>query len=240
MSIDEHALLAPYALDAVDATERQRFARHLKSCAPCAQELESMRNALAGLGGSAAVSPPPELRVQVLSAARELPQEGATAAATSSAHAEPAPFGRGRTRRRTVLAAAAAAVITGTGVEVWKRARPSDPAVTARSILADPNAERATASYRSSRVTVARKDGRAAVNFDPAPAQPPGQACTAWAVDDAGTAHNAGQLPQVGGAASVLLDGDVGSARAVAFTSEKAGTHPDRPSGTPFVVVPLS
>ncbi len=66
---DLHTLAGPYAMDAVTAAERDRFAAHLANCAQCRDDVREMREATARLGIAAAVRPRPELRDQTIRAA---------------------------------------------------------------------------------------------------------------------------------------------------------------------------
>lgn len=49
MTIDEHALLGPYVLHALDALESRRFERHVVTCVACRGELATAMEASAGL-----------------------------------------------------------------------------------------------------------------------------------------------------------------------------------------------
>ena len=44
-----HDLAAPYALDALDESERSAFERHLAECADCRTEVEGLQEATAAL-----------------------------------------------------------------------------------------------------------------------------------------------------------------------------------------------
>ena len=77
---DLHLLTGSYALDALaDDDERADFERHLARCPSCAEETRGLRETAARLAMATAVSPPPELRERVLTAAlrtRQLPPPG--------------------------------------------------------------------------------------------------------------------------------------------------------------------
>ncbi len=72
-----HALAGVYALDALDeGAEQRRFARHLRRCRACAEEVRGFRNVATALAFAAAAEPPPGLREQVMAAVgrtRQLP-----------------------------------------------------------------------------------------------------------------------------------------------------------------------
>ena len=67
MTADDPSLLTgAYALDALDATDRETFERHLAGCETCAEEVASLREAAARLADDSWSTPPPRLRRQVL------------------------------------------------------------------------------------------------------------------------------------------------------------------------------
>ena len=72
-----HALAGAYALDALDeGAERKRFARHLRRCTSCAEEMRGFREVATALAFAAAAEPPPELQPRVMAAVgrtRQLP-----------------------------------------------------------------------------------------------------------------------------------------------------------------------
>ncbi|MGW3207181.1 anti-sigma factor [Streptomyces sp. NPDC001135] len=74
---DLHSLAAPYALDALEAGERRRFAKHLHSCDRCAAEVRDLAEDAVRLAWSTAAPAPAGLRERVLAAVRTTPQEQA-------------------------------------------------------------------------------------------------------------------------------------------------------------------
>ncbi|MBS4754472.1 anti-sigma factor [Nocardioides sp. zg-ZUI104] len=63
---DVHALSGPYALDALEPAEMDRFEAHLQRCTDCRAEVDSLREA-AALLATDEVAPPPSVRDAVLS-----------------------------------------------------------------------------------------------------------------------------------------------------------------------------
>src|SRR2546423_10444814 len=62
-----HELVAAYALDALDDSERRDFEEHVSTCDRCREELEGLRDAAAALAYvSEGPAPPPALRDRVL------------------------------------------------------------------------------------------------------------------------------------------------------------------------------
>ncbi|MCI3275599.1 anti-sigma factor [Streptomyces cylindrosporus] len=72
---DLHSLAAPYALDALEAGERIRFEKHLKSCDMCAAEARALSEDAVRLAWSTAAPAPAAMRDRVLAAVRATPQE---------------------------------------------------------------------------------------------------------------------------------------------------------------------
>jgi anti-sigma factor RsiW len=71
---DIHELAAAYALDALDAGERNEFERHLPECERCRAELASLSETVGALAYAAeGPVPPEELRDRIVLAAREDP-----------------------------------------------------------------------------------------------------------------------------------------------------------------------
>jgi anti-sigma-K factor RskA len=120
MSIDLHHLIAPYALDALEADDRSRFEAHLALCEQCRVELVGFLSTAARLGEAEAVTPPPALRERLLAIAASTPQERPVVTALAQ---------RSRMRRlapRISLAAAAAVAVVGIGGFVAEHERADD------------------------------------------------------------------------------------------------------------------
>ena len=109
MSTDLHDLLAPYALDALDAHERSRFESHLEHCDVCRADLAGFQATSFRLAEATAQTPPDTLRGAVLERVASTAQERpvVTALAQRSALRRNAP--------RLVVAAAALVAIAGIG-----------------------------------------------------------------------------------------------------------------------------
>jgi anti-sigma factor RsiW len=71
---DIHLLTGAYAADALTSTELAEFEKHLECCAPCAREARELQGTVARLAMAAALTPPPEMRQQVLADARFIRQ----------------------------------------------------------------------------------------------------------------------------------------------------------------------
>lgn len=143
-----HSLTGPYALDALDSAERDRFEHHLRDCASCQDEVCGFATVAAALAETAAVVPPTGLRDQVLAAVsvtRQLPLE-ASARPTPRGQRKTRPAPRSRWLPRLALAAgaaglAAAAVLGGVTVSAQNgqsAAQAQAQAITA--VLSAPDA----------------------------------------------------------------------------------------------------
>ena len=66
---DLHTLAGAYALDALGASDRARFERHLSSCPACVQEARGLQEATARLSDALATQPPDGMRERVMAAA---------------------------------------------------------------------------------------------------------------------------------------------------------------------------
>lgn len=113
MSIDLHALLAPYALDALDADERARFEGHLDSCATCRDELGGFSETAVRLAESTPLTPPEQLRARLMAAVAEVPQERPTVVALRPSRRASRVLSRVAVAAAVIVAAAA-----GTGYVV--------------------------------------------------------------------------------------------------------------------------
>lgn len=228
---DLHALVAPYALDAVDDLDRRRFDAHLLECESCTAQIAGFAAAAAALG-SAQIQPPPiHLRSKILSTASAVPQDR-----TFFSHR------RRRTWRRILpaLAVAAALVVPTAGAAQYLADRPdradSTATATVSSVLAAPDAatrSRSVDGGGSVRVVTSHTRGAAIVAADRLPPLADGQIYQVWTMA-AGQSVSHGTF-----ATSTVVTADqLGSADRVAVTVEPAGGSV-RPTSLPIAVLPL-
>ncbi|MFI5842847.1 anti-sigma factor domain-containing protein [Catenuloplanes sp. NPDC051500] len=137
MTIDIHALVGAYVLDAVDDIERAAFERHLGTCKACSAEVDEFRETTARLADATWSVPPPRLRHDVLT----------RIAVTRQVMPRHAPVERRRPvwGRRLLAAAAAVALAAGTGAAVfaYQDDRLRDQQVVAEAARAELEAARA-------------------------------------------------------------------------------------------------
>lgn len=74
MRPDAHTLVAAYAVDALEESERTDVEAHLAQCDVCDNDLRGYREALASLAAATAEAPPVRLREAVMARVRNTPQ----------------------------------------------------------------------------------------------------------------------------------------------------------------------
>jgi len=128
-------LVAAYALDVLDATERRAFEAHLATCDACRTTLAELRRVSAGIGLSVdAVEPPASLRARTL--ARATGQSTATPARERTRPVPFVPKARGATASPFLSLALAASLIGLVGVSVYAWTLHTELMATRESITA--------------------------------------------------------------------------------------------------------
>jgi anti-sigma-K factor RskA len=219
MSGDIHALSGAYVVDAVDDFERAQFERHLTGCPDCRLEVDSLREGAALLAETTAQEAPAELRSRVLGTietVRPLPPLFADVQQRARAH---------RRRVPTMIAAAAALVaIGGAGVTAWHPwEQPTEITATPQQLEEAPDAEvLSTRLAGGGAITLTRSASlnTAYVSTRDMPRLQDGQTYQLWTIHD-GQEVPAGLVD--GDASKVLVEGDPGTAQALAITIEPAG-----------------
>jgi anti-sigma-K factor RskA len=206
MASDPHALVAPYALDALDDEEGRGFEEHLATCEECRQALAQLREAAADLAyGAAGPTPPPALKERILTHARaERPNV--------------TPLAVRRRWTAPVAAAAALAAAVALGIGIWGATRPttSDPFA---KVLAQHGAKLVPVDGRGA-VAVA-PDGTAALALT-IPRAPAGKTYEAWVIEG-GKPKPAGTFSGHNGTSVLDLEHPVRRGVVVAVTIERAG-----------------
>jgi anti-sigma-K factor RskA len=209
---DPHALVAPYALDALDPQEEREFEEHLASCESCREELARLRETAASLAYAApGPAPPAALKERILEQARaERPNVVS--------------LPRRRSWTAPLAAAAAVAAAAAIALGVWGATRPSGNDVFA-TVLAKPGSTLVPMGDRGA-LAVA-PDGSAAIALS-APHAPAGKTYEAWVMRN-GVAQRAGLLS---GRSTLRIQRAVGKGDVVAVTLERAGGV-DQPTTPP-------
>lgn len=249
---DVHALSGAYAVDALEPDERARFEAHLRQCADCRDEVDSLREAAAVLGTDD-VAPPASLRDRLLAdiaSIRPLPPLPVEihVEAPAEVAAPDAPVVQLDSRRRSaaripLLVAAAAVLIAGAGGAVlrpWADQTNPDDRLTAEKVLAAADAksiEKRFPDGAEATVVVSRSLHGAVITTEDMRAAPDGKDYQLWLQTPAGVMEPAGLMPDLRDA-TVLLDGDASRATGVGITVEPDGGS-ERPTSEPIAVFAL-
>ena len=213
MTQDLHELVAPYALDALDDDERDRFERHLAECERCSAQLAELQEAAAALAFAAeGPAPPPALRGRILDAAR------------GERRAEVVPLPRRRWALPAAAAVAAVAACAAIGLGLWA-------ASLSHSLDRERNAAKkiTVTPLTHAKGSLVVGDGGAALVVCSLRAAPVGKTYEAWVIRGR-TPTRAGLFRGGGNCPAVSLTRPVHSGTLVAVTLERAGGV-DKPTG---------
>lgn len=206
MADDVHALVGPYALDALDEGDEHSFEEHLALCERCRKELAGLREAAASLAyGAPPAVPPPDLKQRILAQARaERPNV--------------VPLRRRRNWTAPLAAAAAVAAVAAVVLGIWAASlqNSQDPL---ENVLSKPGS-RFVSMGQTGGVAVA-PDGTAVIAVAVPPA-PSGKTYQAWVIR-AGKAKPAGVFQGREGTSIVEVPRRVPSGSVVAVTLERKG-----------------
>jgi hypothetical protein len=206
-------LVVPYAMDAVSDAERTDIEQRLAQApGPIAEafraQVAEIRETMASLSATTAVTPPAALRDRVLVGSR----------------------GRARAPRwrNAVLAAAAVLAVAGGAFAAgWALRPPATPPV-AQQVLTAPDVRAVSTTLRSggtATVVYSRERGDGIVVLDGATAPPPGMGYQVWLMKD-GVPVPAGAMTR--GSRTVMV-ADIGRASALGLTVEPV----ERTAGSP-------
>jgi len=219
MAADQHSLVAPYALDALDDGEGRSFEEHLAVCERCREELAGLREAAASLAYRAAgPAPPPELKERILAQARSERENVASL-----------PARRRRSWTAPLAAAAAVAAAVAIGLGVFTATRPSEGSALTK-VLGQPGAKLVPMGDNGA-VAIA-PNGEAAIALR-VPRAPSGKTYEAWVIRN-GKAAPAGLFGGSDGASEVEVERSVPRGSVVAVTIESKGGV-NQPTQKPFV-----
>jgi len=234
MSVDLHQLIAPYALDALEADDRSRFEAHLALCEQCRVELVGFLSTTARLGEAEAMTPPPELRERLLATVSSTPQERPVVTALSQ---------RSRARQiapRVALIAAVAAAVVGIGGFIAEHERADDLRADRSRLTAVMSAPDAATTAESAagggelRVIASSTHDAAVVVGASLSNLDVDQTYQVWRLRD-GKPTSVGLLGR--GPGMLYVDG-IKDADAFAVTVEPSGGSP-QPTSDPIVATPI-
>ena len=242
-------LLGVYALDAVDADERDAVDEHLAGCPRCRAELREHLEVASILGDEGAPAPAGIWH----RIADEIDDGGASpvlppldlGAVRSSRGERPADAGPARPRRRPRLLAAAAAVVVALGlgsmgaVIATQQSRLDDMEDEMASVMIDPDAEvvqLVDAEGVAYAAALLGEDGQAAIVSTALSPLPDGRAYQLWAVGPDGPVS----LAVLGAAPTVVpFRVSAGAPMVLAITEEPATGSP-APTSDPMVTGEIS
>ncbi|MEU7599461.1 anti-sigma factor [Streptomyces sp. NPDC041003] len=241
---DVHVLAAAYALNALDADEREEFAAHLSGCEACRQDAADFEATAARLAAATAEVPPTLMKQRTMATVdgvRQLPPRVPTASPVSF---------RGMLRRRAVplaLAASLAAAASFAGLAAWQnqenrrleqQARQTEQRLdTVSAVLAAPDARTVhgrAANGAFTTVVASDRQNKAVFSATGLPVPATDRTYQLW-LDHDGTMRPAGFIRRDG---TVLIDGDPAGAGAVGLTLEPAGGSP-QPTTAPLLLMTL-
>jgi anti-sigma-K factor RskA len=236
---DLHTLTGAYAVDALDATERDRFERHLHRCPSCDREVRGLQETATRLAVAVAQAPPPGLKATVLTAAAQTRQH------SPARDSRPMPMPRAgwwRPRLAITVAAAASAVIIALGVILGvqhsqldqARSQQRQAAAALHAVGARVVTER-TSLGGTATVVVARRLGQMVFTTSGLPALPATQVYQLWRLGPTGAATSAGLLRlEAGGQVTPVVAAGPPAGDHIAVTVEPAGGTA-QPTTTPIV-----
>ena len=231
---DIHSLIAPYALDALDADERARFEAHLEQCEECRAELTGFLATATRLGDVPAQMPPPEFRQRLMKKVAHTAQERPIVTALAG-H-------RGKVRNalpRLAVAAATVVALGGFGAFAVEHQRNSEleaQQATMTEVFTAADAKRSTAPLKAGgmfQMIQSKSTGGAVLIASDLPALK-GKTYQLWTIRD-GDTHSEGLI---GPKSSMQLVQDTGDADTVAVTIEPAGGS-ESPSTPPIAAMPV-
>ncbi|MFD4138443.1 MULTISPECIES: anti-sigma factor domain-containing protein [unclassified Streptomyces] len=245
-SADLHTLTGAYVLHALAPDEEAEFEQHLRACPPCSLEVRELAATAGRLGSAEYVTPPPELKHQVM--ARVGAERQDRPRVTRQAHR--GVVRRGRAVSRFALAACMAVAASLGGAAVWQHDRAEDARAQAQraertatelaAVLAAPDAKVSTGPLTdgaTGTVVVSRSRNRAAFYASGMPKPPQGKVYQLW-FEDGGTMRSAGLMELTATSGAVLMEGPVNSASGMGVTVEPAGGS-RRPSSAPLALMRL-
>lgn len=233
MSTDLHSLMAPYALDALDAEERERFETHLEQCPTCQAELAGFQATASRLGEAVGQTPPAGLRKRLLAEIATTPQERPAVTVLAQRR------GLRRTLPRLAVAAAFLVGAAGVGGYVVERDRASDEhdrneAIT--RVLSSKDAQTLAKSFPTGgnvRMVMSPSKDTAVIFANELPDPGSGKVYQVWLIDgsgpiDQGTFRRSGDM---------VMEG-ISDADSVAVTVEPEGGS-RLPTTEPIATIPI-
>lgn len=207
--MSEHIEAVDYAMDTLDPAERFAAEQHLATCAQCRAEVSEFQELTGALGESVPpVTPPPQLRAQVLAQVATTPQDNLRVL-------------RPRRRTRWLAAAAAAAVLAGgaTTVALWPQTPTTVSAVQQVESAADATTFTAPLGDGTMRIVASKSLDRSVIRLSDVSAPPSGRVYQAWMLADTGPVSAGVVKP----GEDTVMKGSLNAATGAAVTVEPTG-----------------
>jgi anti-sigma-K factor RskA len=246
MSPDVHTLTGAYALDALDADEREAFELHLAECSACSHEVAELRATASRLGAAVALTPPENLKERVLGEISRTRQETPGRLRVAGSDGDPR-FARQRrwTTRISLAAAAVAIVVAGAfaavAINADNQLRTVQGALSQAQaqyapiaqLLAAPDVRTATgtADGGSATLLTSRLLGKSALVTANLPVQPTNKTYQVWGIGPIGF-QSLGLLGN--GSGDTISVSNLGNAQQIGITVEPAGGSP-QPTSAPIM-----
>ncbi len=231
MTNDLHSLIAPYALDALDPSDRARFEAHLSQCISCQAELSGFVATAARLGDVESLAPPAGLRARLMAEVSTTRQERPVVVDIQRKSA------LRRTLPRLAMAAAFLVGAVGVGGYVTERNQANEfraQSDTITSIVAASDATTTDKDFDGGghvRLIASEKADSAYIVAKSLPGLPDGKVYQVWMVkDDSPTSQ--GVFASSG---SMVMEGLDGADR-IAITVEPEGGS-KQPTTTPVATL---
>jgi len=223
--VDVHELTAAYALDALDAEERDTYEEHLAHCERCRGELAHLSEAATALAWTVeSPAPPDRLRARILDAA-------------AAERENVVPLRPRRPWREIAAVAACVAVGLGIWAGTLSHSLSNERDANARvehavAIVSDPSSRKSELEGGNGMVAVDRA-GNGVLIVQRLPNAPAGHTYEAWVIPHGGKPVKAGLFRGGGSMTMVQLGEKVPKGAVVAATVERSGGA-DQPTQTPL------
>jgi anti-sigma-K factor RskA len=242
MTEDVHALVAAYALNALDAQERADFEAHLAACEACRDDVAELADVAAQLGTGVAAEPTPALRQRVLDAVSRTPQDGTSDQSTVPVELDSR---RRQPRRiaRVALIAASALVLATVGVATansWQeRSEYAAMEREAMMVASAPDAHSMDLDLGASHVVVSDRMSAVVAMGQGAPAPEDGMEYQLWLLMSDGSAMPGPTfMPARNGEFMTMVHTELADVAGFAVTQEPMGGS-EQPTSTPIATVGL-
>lgn len=237
MTEDVHALVAAYALNALEDDERADFEAHLAACEACRNDVAELGDVAAQLGAGTAVNAPSTLRSRVLDEVSRTPQELPAPVILDSRRRQP------RRLARVALVAASALLLATVGVmsaNSWQqRSEYAAMEREAMMVASAPDAHSMDLDLGASHVVVSDRMSAVVAMGQGAPPPDHGMEYQLWLLMSDGSAMPGPTfMPARNGEFMAMVHTELDDVAGFAVTQEPVGGS-EQPTSTPIATVGL-